>query len=361
MCVARLDAVFQVISQFPNQFEFNEIFLADLHAHIESCRWGNFLMNTSAARKNAKIEEKTPSLWQFIFDQPHIKQFYCNPHYKPYRCIENTPILPLVPCADVDKMKIFLASYIRWDGFLPPLPSLAVQAFAGGFMDAHIDSKAGANLASSNPQTSASSPSRSDHSMAPPSPFKFEHSSSADSSQSSPSASAQSDAAKHSAATRAISPPPVLRKVFGASAGAVASGGSTAQSAVHAVHPPLPSRPPERPVLRHVTGGPTLSVSTNTADSTDRPSPQSRPPAAAVSPPPIDTAASSSSSSASATFSPSATSPKVRSRAGNEQPPLPPLPLRRPPFRPPVASAGETPSLVQAVTLHANLKPSTSQ
>ncbi len=81
-----LESVRQVQRQFPERFEFNERFLRQLHYHLYSCQFGNFLFNSERERKmgeNGQIpSEATVSIWDF-FNSPPEKELNLNPEYDP--------------------------------------------------------------------------------------------------------------------------------------------------------------------------------------------------------------------------------------------------------------------------------------
>lgn len=68
-----LDCVRQIQRQFPDRFEFNELFLRTLHTHLYSCQFGTFLFNSERDRRipemgprSAKSPfERTVSLWDW--------------------------------------------------------------------------------------------------------------------------------------------------------------------------------------------------------------------------------------------------------------------------------------------------------
>ena len=49
-----IDSVFQLTEQFPCQFQFNERFLLELHDHVFSCQYGNFLGNCEKSRNELR-------------------------------------------------------------------------------------------------------------------------------------------------------------------------------------------------------------------------------------------------------------------------------------------------------------------
>ncbi|XP_043851294.1 myotubularin-related protein 6 isoform X1 [Dromiciops gliroides] len=75
-----LECVWHLTEQFPQAFEYNEVFLLQIHEHVHSCQFGNFLGNCQKEREDLKLKEKTYSLWPFLLDD-HEK--YLNPFYSP--------------------------------------------------------------------------------------------------------------------------------------------------------------------------------------------------------------------------------------------------------------------------------------
>ncbi|KAJ1657691.1 phosphatidylinositol-3-phosphatase ymr1 [Dispira simplex] len=74
-----LDCVYQIWTQFPTRFEFNEKFLLQLHYHVYSCQFGTFLANSERERNTILgTPKRTQSVWSYFFSQ---KQDYINPIY----------------------------------------------------------------------------------------------------------------------------------------------------------------------------------------------------------------------------------------------------------------------------------------
>lgn len=61
-----VDCIWQIIQQFPSEFEFNEKFLLLLHDHVYSCQFGNFIGNNDKERQDLKVKESTYSLWAYL-------------------------------------------------------------------------------------------------------------------------------------------------------------------------------------------------------------------------------------------------------------------------------------------------------
>jgi myotubularin-related protein 6/7/8 len=66
-----LECVRQIQRQFPNRFEFNERFLRQMHTHLYSCQFGNFLYNCERERREPDASGRAPfqrtvSIWDFF-------------------------------------------------------------------------------------------------------------------------------------------------------------------------------------------------------------------------------------------------------------------------------------------------------
>lgn len=73
-----IDSVWQIMQQFPFDFEFNEKFIIHLHDHVYSCQFGTFLGNCVKERLELKVQDRTYSLWAYL--DSHIDEFI-NPLY----------------------------------------------------------------------------------------------------------------------------------------------------------------------------------------------------------------------------------------------------------------------------------------
>jgi len=76
-----LDCVWQLVRQFPNEFEYNEEFLLAVAHHSYSCLYGTFLFNSEKERKEASLKVKTESVWTKLCDE-HTSSLYANPFYE---------------------------------------------------------------------------------------------------------------------------------------------------------------------------------------------------------------------------------------------------------------------------------------
>ncbi|KKY24783.1 putative protein phosphatase [Phaeomoniella chlamydospora] len=73
-----LDAVYQLLHQYPTRFEFNERFLRRLLYHVYSCQYGTFLYDNEKSRKEARLSERTRSVWDYFLSR---KEQFLNPKY----------------------------------------------------------------------------------------------------------------------------------------------------------------------------------------------------------------------------------------------------------------------------------------
>jgi hypothetical protein len=75
-----LDATYQLLYQYPTRFEFNERFLRRLLYHLYSCQYGTFLFNSEKERVEAKVRERTRSVWDYFLAR---RDQFVNPQYDP--------------------------------------------------------------------------------------------------------------------------------------------------------------------------------------------------------------------------------------------------------------------------------------
>lgn len=61
-----LDCVYQLLTQNPTLFEFNERFLRRLVYHVYSCQYGTFLFNSEKERIDSQVDKKTRSVWDYF-------------------------------------------------------------------------------------------------------------------------------------------------------------------------------------------------------------------------------------------------------------------------------------------------------
>ncbi|XP_006632878.1 myotubularin-related protein 8 [Lepisosteus oculatus] len=74
-----IECLWQLMEQFPCAFEFNERYLIEIHDHVYSCQFGNFIGNCQKEREDLKLQERTYSVWPFLLEKT---EQYLNPIYK---------------------------------------------------------------------------------------------------------------------------------------------------------------------------------------------------------------------------------------------------------------------------------------
>ena len=73
-----LDATYQLLYQHPTRFQFNERFLRRLLYHLYSCQYGTFLYNNEKERVDARVHERTRSVWDYFLAR---KEQFTNDRY----------------------------------------------------------------------------------------------------------------------------------------------------------------------------------------------------------------------------------------------------------------------------------------
>jgi len=101
-----MDCVYQLFSQFPCAFQFNEKLLIFILDSMYSCHFGTFLFNCEKERKEYDLERTTVSLWSFVNDPKRVKEFL-NPFYYP-------DIGVLDVSGDMEDLKVWRGYYLRY-------------------------------------------------------------------------------------------------------------------------------------------------------------------------------------------------------------------------------------------------------
>ncbi|XP_030333625.1 myotubularin-related protein 6 isoform X3 [Strigops habroptila] len=113
-----LESVWNLTEQFPQAFEYNEAFLLQIHEHVHSCQFGNFLGNCQKEREELKLKEKTYSLWPFLLEE---QKKYRNPLYNP----DFSPELTLLEPNTVSfNFKFWRNMYHQFDRSMHPRQSV---------------------------------------------------------------------------------------------------------------------------------------------------------------------------------------------------------------------------------------------
>ncbi|KAM4682301.1 phosphatidylinositol-3,5-bisphosphate 3-phosphatase MTMR6 isoform 4-T5 [Amazona ochrocephala] len=113
-----LESVWNLTEQFPQAFEYNEAFLLQIHEHVHSCQFGNFIGNCQKEREELKLKEKTYSLWPFLLGE---QKKYRNPLYNP----DFSPELTLLEPNTVSfNFKFWRNMYHQFDRSMHPRQSV---------------------------------------------------------------------------------------------------------------------------------------------------------------------------------------------------------------------------------------------
>ncbi|XP_078067488.1 phosphatidylinositol-3,5-bisphosphate 3-phosphatase MTMR8 isoform X1 [Mustelus asterias] len=111
-----LECTWHLMEQFPCAFEFNERYLLEIHDHVFSCQFGNFIGNCQKERQELKFQEKTYSLWPFLLEKQYL---YQNPLYKP-----SAVNVVLKPITAPFNFKFWCGMYNRFDRGMQPRQSV---------------------------------------------------------------------------------------------------------------------------------------------------------------------------------------------------------------------------------------------
>lgn len=101
-----LDTVYQLLIQFPNNFEFNESLLLFVADHFSSCLFGNFLGNNEKDRRNdLQVPLLTQSIWAYVLE---FRGRFINKSFRAYDG-------PIWPSTSMHRIKLWEKFWLRWD------------------------------------------------------------------------------------------------------------------------------------------------------------------------------------------------------------------------------------------------------
>jgi hypothetical protein len=75
-----IDCIYQLLIQFPTEFEFNVDYLLFIAKNYNVNLFGTFMFNNEEERVKNKAKETTPSVWTYLLNN---KETYTNPLYSP--------------------------------------------------------------------------------------------------------------------------------------------------------------------------------------------------------------------------------------------------------------------------------------
>jgi hypothetical protein len=114
-----LDAIAQLVRQFPFAFEFSERALLVMGHHLYSCRFGTFLFNCERERLEARLPFRTQSLWAYLLHGPPERtRALTNPGYDP---AAGDVLLPHAS-ACLRGVEVWREWFLRWSPFPSILP-----------------------------------------------------------------------------------------------------------------------------------------------------------------------------------------------------------------------------------------------
>jgi len=102
-----IEAIHHIWCQFPEHFEFNQLFLLEILDHCTNGRSGTFLISFDKDREQQQLREKTLSVWTIL--NQDLDRFK-NPWYVPQHRYTSSPIIPNF---HVGKLKVWEAFYCR--------------------------------------------------------------------------------------------------------------------------------------------------------------------------------------------------------------------------------------------------------
>ncbi|MBN3301366.1 MTMR8 protein, partial [Amia calva] len=111
-----IECLWQLMELFPCAFEFTERYLIEIHDHVYSCQFGNFIGNCERERQELKLQERTYSVWPFLLEKTPQ---YTNPIYKGLKAfgVLRPNTLPF-------NFKFWCAMYNRFDKGMHPKQSI---------------------------------------------------------------------------------------------------------------------------------------------------------------------------------------------------------------------------------------------
>eukprot|EP00054_Salpingoeca_dolichothecata_P022605 m.148562 g.148562 ORF g.148562 m.148562 type:complete len:243 (-) comp24393_c0_seq4:166-894(-) len=101
-----LDCVWQLLQQYPCEFEFTEKYLVVIFEHSQRCEYGTFMFNCHSERLARNLASSTPSLWAFL-SQPSEAHRFTNPLFAP-------SLLVLKPSFRPQSLQVWSSLYSRW-------------------------------------------------------------------------------------------------------------------------------------------------------------------------------------------------------------------------------------------------------
>jgi myotubularin-related protein 6/7/8 len=140
-----LDGTYQLMYQHPTRFEFSERFLRRLLYHLYSCQYGTFLYDNEKLRTEAKIWERTRSVWDYFLSR---REQFLNPKYDP-TIDDNVRGKERLIFPRTDEVRWWSELFGRTDEEMNPKPRLMHQGNGVVALDSDLSS----SLSGSSPGT----------------------------------------------------------------------------------------------------------------------------------------------------------------------------------------------------------------
>jgi len=102
-----IDATWQLMTQFPQAFQFNSKYLLTIHDHLYSCQYGTFIGNCQKDRAELRLSEKTFSLWGHL---TNTADEFVNPLYD-----HGSKVEVLKPSISPQNIKFWRGLYCRFE------------------------------------------------------------------------------------------------------------------------------------------------------------------------------------------------------------------------------------------------------
>ena len=109
-----LECTWHISQQYPRAFEFNELFLITMYDCLVSSQFGTYLTNNECDRKEAKLHQKTQSVWSYLYSR---HEDFLNPLYDIGEPAHQAYLLPEL---GLQHYQLWTAMYCRFDADTQP-------------------------------------------------------------------------------------------------------------------------------------------------------------------------------------------------------------------------------------------------
>jgi len=109
-----LDAVHQIICQYPTHFEFNKAMLLLIAEEVVNCKYGTFLFNNTKERMQFDLKSKAVSLWSVINMN---RQKYLNPFFDEVTQFSQLLSIPSTNYFELKVWREYYFKFSQWNYF----------------------------------------------------------------------------------------------------------------------------------------------------------------------------------------------------------------------------------------------------